>query len=407
LPGNSALEVSSGTVNLNGTSQTVGGLSDGGSGPSTGTVDLGGGALTVNQSSNSTFSGALTGGGTLTLAGTGGATLILNGDSSGFTGTTQVTGGTLQVGDANSSGATLGGSVTVGSGGTLAGHGTISGSVTNQGTTAPGGSIGTLHVGGNFAFASGSSLAQEVAANGTADLLQADGAVTIAADASVVVQPTDPIASYARVTRYTIVTGSSVSGAFGSVSSSVAGFTPVLGYGGNAVSLTLVRNDISLSTLAMSSNQSALGGAVSATPGSALYLAIAPGSDAAVRLGLDAVSGEIHATFWRRSSRPRPMCAAPCWNACAARTGRKAGMSGARPAATGATWAATAMPPPPGATAWMSASAPMPRWTSIGGPASRAAIMAATSPSPTAPAMPISAAAMSAFMAGAPMATMC
>ena|GEM_PF-668899 len=285
-----AFSLDSGTANVNGP-QTVGGLSGTG-----GTINTSGGTLTIDQPTDTTFSGTITGTGPITKTGSG--TLILDGDNGGYSGPTTVSGGLFEIGDANHPNAVYGGSVTVGAGGTLGGHGTITGSVVNSGGTAPGGSIGTLTVLGNYGFASGASLQQEVAANGSADLLKVGGTVTIAGNTTVLVQPTDPVASYARVTSYTIVTGQGgVSGTFASASSSAASLTPILSYGPNAVNLTLVRNDISLATLANTANQAAVGGAISARPNTALFAAVAPLADAQLPAVFDSLSGEVHATL--------------------------------------------------------------------------------------------------------------
>ena len=289
----STANVNSGTVAVTG-NQTTGGLASSGSG---GTVTLSSGStLTDNQSTNTTFSGSITGSGAVVK--TGGGSLILDGNSSSFTGTTAVNGGLLEVGDASTPGATLGGTVSVGSGGTLGGHGTLTGSVTNAGGTAPGGSIGTLTVNGNFAFASGATLQQEVAANGTADKLVVGGNVSITGNTALQVLATDPATSYARVTNYTIITaGNGVSGAFTTVTSSNAALMPVVSYGSNAVNLAVVRTDISLATLGTTPNQTGVGNAVSAAPTSALFAAVAPAADAAIPAGLDSLSGEVHATL--------------------------------------------------------------------------------------------------------------
>jgi hypothetical protein len=84
---------------------------------------------------------------------------VLNRYISALAGTTSITGGILEVGDASNPAASLGGNITVGSAGTLAGHGTIGGSVSNvSGMVTPGGSIGTLTIGGNFIQGSASTL---------------------------------------------------------------------------------------------------------------------------------------------------------------------------------------------------------------------------------------------------------
>lgn len=286
---NANFNIDAGTINVNG-SQTTGGLSGTG-----GTINIATGSLTDNQTGDSSYAGAFTGSGTLTKTGAG--ALILNGNSGDFTGTTSVTGGLLEVGDATHPGATLGGTVNVGAGGTLGGHGTVTGSVVNAGSTAPGGSIGTLTVAGNYSFTSGASLQQEVTANGSADLLKVGGAASIAGNTTLQVQATDPVSSYARVTSYTIVTGAGgVSGSFATVTSP-ASLTSIVSYAPDAVNLTLVRNDISLASLATTANQAAVGAALSATPGSSLYAAVAPMNDAQLPAAFNSLSGEIHASL--------------------------------------------------------------------------------------------------------------
>ncbi|PDS78947.1 autotransporter outer membrane beta-barrel domain-containing protein [Rhizobium sp. L43] len=86
---------------------------------------------------------------TNTLAVNGGS-LLLNGTGMASGGTT-VSGGTLIVGDASHASATLTGSLDVLAGGRLQGFGTIIGDVGNAGIIAPGNSIGTLTVSGNYA----------------------------------------------------------------------------------------------------------------------------------------------------------------------------------------------------------------------------------------------------------------
>ena len=284
---NANFNIDAGTVNVNG-NQTTGGISGTG-----GTINIAGTSLTNNQTGASTFAGAFAGSGVFTETGSG--TLILNGNSSDFAGTTTV-GGSLQVGDAAHPGASLGGTVNVNQGGTLGGHGTVIGSVTNAGVTAPGGSIGTLTVAGNYSVASGASLQQEVAANGAADLLKVGGVVSIAGNTTLQVLAADPVSSYARVTNYTVVTGAGgISGSFTNVTST-AGLTSIVSYAPGAVNLTVVRNDISLATLATTANQAGVGAAISADPGSALFAAVAPLGNAQMPSVLASLSGEIHAS---------------------------------------------------------------------------------------------------------------
>ncbi|HWK65119.1 MAG TPA: autotransporter domain-containing protein [Rhizobiaceae bacterium] len=107
----------------------------------------------------------------------------LVGNSSGFSGTTTVYGGTLRV-DAE-----LGGSVQVASGGTLSGSGRVgTTAVAAGGHIAPGNSVGTLTVDGNLVLSSGSFLDYELGSPGTAgdpaagvsDRIAVNGDVTLA-----------------------------------------------------------------------------------------------------------------------------------------------------------------------------------------------------------------------------------
>jgi len=116
------------------------------------------GANTLNlTAADDTFAGAFTGTGVFALSA---GTETLTGDSSGYTGSTQVNGGTLW------DNGTLGGATspaTVASGGTLGGSGTLGGDVTVEsgGTVEPGPAthtIGTLTINGNLALSSGSAL---------------------------------------------------------------------------------------------------------------------------------------------------------------------------------------------------------------------------------------------------------
>ena len=118
LADNGAVTVSAGaTLDLNGTSETIGSLSG------SGTLNIGSGTLTLTDSASTTFSGSISGSGT--IAG--------------------------------------GGTYTVASGATLSGNSTFSTAVTVQSgaTIAPGNSPGTIST-GNLTLASGSTATMEV-----------------------------------------------------------------------------------------------------------------------------------------------------------------------------------------------------------------------------------------------------
>lgn len=198
-------------------------------------------------------------------------TTKLTGDNSDFTGSTTITGGTLQIGDGGTSGniagniandsvlifnrsnalsyggvisgtGTLtkagagaltltgtntfsggttitGGLLTVNgstgeivlNGGTLGGSGTVGNVTANSGSTiAPGNSIGTLNVSGDTSFASGTFYDVEVDNAGNSDRIAATGTVTIDSGATVRVSAengTDDGSTYNASTTYTIITG--------------------------------------------------------------------------------------------------------------------------------------------------------------------------------------------------------
>ncbi|WP_179405154.1 autotransporter-associated beta strand repeat-containing protein [Burkholderia guangdongensis] len=200
-----------------------------------GTVALGSRQLTLTNAGG-TFAGAFTGTGTLTLGPNSGA-LILNGNSSSFAGTTEVAGGLLEVGDIDTPSAVLGGNVVVDAGGTLRGHGTVGGNVSNAGTLAPGGSIGTLTVAGNYAQASGGTLAVEVSPNAASELKVGGGSAL----AGTLAISYDPGTYTAR--QYTLVSAGSVSGKFDRVTSAGTGYlgplTQSVIYGPDTVALEL------------------------------------------------------------------------------------------------------------------------------------------------------------------------
>jgi len=102
----------------------------------------GNGTILTDQGAAFTLNGLLSGSGALTKDGAG--TLLLTGDNSSYVAAAKVAGGTLAVDGV------LGSVVEVASGGRLMGNGQVGG-ISNAGVVAPGTSIGTLTVAGDYA----------------------------------------------------------------------------------------------------------------------------------------------------------------------------------------------------------------------------------------------------------------
>ena len=276
------LNVTSVTVNLTGTSSTFASLTGTG-----GILNIAPGDILTVTGGN--FGGTITGGGSLTIAGTD--TLVLTGNNT--LANTNISNGTLEVDG------TLTSPVIVGSGATLGGSGTIVGTVSvgSGGTYSPGDPV-TSAVIGAVAFQKGSTyLAQQTTT--ASDLIAVTGSLTIQPGAALVAEPLGNPTSYSRVTNYTIITATQgVAGTFSSASSTVATLSPYVSYSADSVTLTLVRNDISLTTLASTPNQTGVAAAINAAgPSSAIYGAVAPNSDALVKQMFDPLSGEIYASL--------------------------------------------------------------------------------------------------------------
>jgi fibronectin-binding autotransporter adhesin len=238
-----ALTVNGGIFNLNGNTQTVGALSGTG-----GTIALGAGTLTTNSSANTTLATQIIGTGGLTKQGLG--ALNLTGTNT-YTGPTSVIAGTLAVNGSLTS------NVAVGAAGTLGGNGTITGLVTNNGIIAPGNSIGTLTINGNFVQNAGSVYQVQVNSAGQSDRINTSGTATINGG---MVQVQAQSGTYARNTTYTILNATGgVSGAYSSVTSNFAFLTPSLSYDANNVYLLLFQNQSAFAAGAQTPNQYAVG----------------------------------------------------------------------------------------------------------------------------------------------------
>jgi len=251
-------------------------------------------ALVFDQDKAGTFSGVISGTGDLTKMGAG--TLTLAGDLP-LTGLTDVAEGALVFHGK------IGGSVAVEDGATLAGAGSIAGDLDVTGTVAPA-AQSTIKVGGDLTLEPDSIYRVMVGANGRATtLIQGAGAATID---GAVIDVTIPSLPPTRVNQSLVLSASQGIDGTATPRSSNRRVDPYLVVGGgndNLLVLVLARNDIPLSTAALSGNGRAAGAALDRLrTGAAGDLAIVTRElsvldDASLGAALDAVAGEIHASL--------------------------------------------------------------------------------------------------------------
>lgn len=291
------VKTGNGTLRMTGTNTYTGGttvsagtmiIGDGAtSGSIVGDVNIGpSGTLAFDRSDDVTFAGSISGGGEVQKL--GGNTLTLTGDSSDFTGTTSVQGGTLDLAGS------LGGSLVLSEGALLRGSGSLGDVTVASGTTvSPGGdgAIGTISVSGNVVFDDGSAYVVNTTADGASDAMSSTGIATLGHAA---VRSLQGAGSYTANTRYTILTATGgVDGTFGAVSSSLAFLTPSLSYDNTHVYLNLARNDVSFASLAQNPNQVAVANAAqSQGEGKAVYDAVVALEAPAVPAALGQLAGE-------------------------------------------------------------------------------------------------------------------
>ncbi|HEV7776722.1 MAG TPA: autotransporter domain-containing protein [Luteibacter sp.] len=276
--GNSNLQILGGTAVVNGDIS-------GGTGTSTLAIAPGAGNSFNYGGVISDFSSVAVGAGTVTLDG-----------ANTYAGDTTITGGTLVVGDAASPKASLAGNVDVATGGTLRGHGTIGGNVVNDGTVAPGGSIGTLTITGNYTQNKDGVLTVNASPDGQSDRLAVGGKATILGGGTVVLAQAG---NWSPRTEYTILTaGQGISGQFDSVTSSLAFLTPTLSYTADAVNLSLERNNIAFVSLARTRDQAAVAVAADALGfDSPVYTSLAQLDAGSVPKAFDQLAGQLHASM--------------------------------------------------------------------------------------------------------------
>jgi autotransporter-associated beta strand protein len=197
-------------------------------------------SIVFDQAIPGTYTGSITGSGSLTKLAAG--TLTLTGNSTYIGGTT-VSAGQLAV-----NGSILG-PVLLQSGATLSGSGQV-GSLTNQGIVAPGGtSIATLTVNGDYAQTGGATLQAQINPAGQGDLINATDSATV--DGALIITGAG---NFDAGTIYTIVsTANGVSGTFSSrqfVFGSGAFEDSQIIYGSTEIQLLLLRNATTLANFA-------------------------------------------------------------------------------------------------------------------------------------------------------------
>ncbi|MEM7398572.1 MAG: autotransporter domain-containing protein, partial [Pseudomonadota bacterium] len=185
-------------------------------------------------------------------------------------------------------------------GGRLEGIGRTGGLTVQGGVFAPGNSIGTMTVNGNFALTSGGVYEVEVDASGNSDKTIVFGTVNLASSSLNVLAETG---SYNQSTEYIIIENDgtdAVAGTFASISTDLAFLTPSVIYDGdtgNDVVLTLERNDTMFTDVADDENEEAVAGALDETStDDSLFNRILGLSAAGARQAFNALSGEIHAS---------------------------------------------------------------------------------------------------------------
>ncbi len=248
------------------------------------------------------FAGALSGAGRVSLDGAG--TVLLTGDSSGFSGLTTLNAGKLLVGAADGIGR-LGGSLDVLSGAALGGAGAIGSgagshvSIAAGGVLSPGNSIGTLTINGDLIFASGARFEVEVNPLGAdSDMVRVTGAATLNGGT---VAHIGANGHYDPRSTYTILSAASLTGAFDDVTSDFAFLNPKLhyDYGAGTVQMELLRNNIAFASAARTRNQAAAANAIESMgleAGHAVYDAIVQLANEGdqIRASFDQLSGELH-----------------------------------------------------------------------------------------------------------------
>jgi len=297
----SVTKAGTGNVTLSGANNYTGGTTVG-AGTLTGSTTSLQGSITNNaavqfdQSTNGTYSGVISGTGSLTKAGTGNVTLS---GGNTYTGDTNANAGRLAI---NGS---IAGNAIVGASGELGGSGTVGGNLTNNGTLAAGNSIGTLTVSGDASFGVGSSTEIEIQGSstpvaGTDGDLIASGTATISGGT---VSVDAAAGTYSHGAQYTFLqTTTGLTGTFASIQDNLTYYDAQLGYTANSAYFTLSLSHTDFQTVGGSGNLLNVGTYIDQhSPGATGDFAsvldeLLGASVTEARSGLRQLSGEVYAS---------------------------------------------------------------------------------------------------------------
>jgi fibronectin-binding autotransporter adhesin len=231
LPVESAFAVDAGTLNLNGYPLSISHFSGG----TSGVIQLGAGALSINASSDATYPGTFSGQGTVTKQGA--ATLQLTGDSSLFQGTCIVQVGELKLN--GTLGSTASGNVHVNTAALLTGNAIIGGNLTSNGIVSPGNSVGTLNV-GSLTLLGDSLLDVDITSNLQSDIITVSPLGTAHVDGTLNINFLPGV--YVQGMAYTIINSpGGVNGTFKTTTDNSAIFNIAVSYSPSQVVLTILQ----------------------------------------------------------------------------------------------------------------------------------------------------------------------
>jgi uncharacterized protein with beta-barrel porin domain len=182
--------------------------------------------------------------------------------------------------------------------GLFMGTGTTVGNVVNNGTIAPGNSIGTMTITGNFTSTPGSVYQVEINPKGESDRLNVSGTATLNGGLVSVLAGSDVYGIGFNKDYLILHALGGVNGTYGGVVSDLAFLTPTLRHELNDVWLTMARNSTKFCDVANNSNQASVGCVLDQThtsPDMINVLNTLLGLNAAqARNAYDQMSGYIH-----------------------------------------------------------------------------------------------------------------